>query len=147
MTVKDLLGVLDTCYGYVGNANIKVYDKTGNVDFGVFDTEDILPSWLCFVEVKRVVSLSNSLSVRLEDFTGDLITRNDDIDAFVLGFDYEKDPDFYGKYYPSYINIKVNEIAGCKESVKKLKVNPDDFGGYSFKLFGKKYTMRDVIRR
>ena len=146
MTVKNLMDLFEATSGSIGEPCINVYDKSGNVDFGTFYKEDGVPVWLCFVEVKRIVSLSNSLSVRLEDFKGDLITRNDDIEAFVLGFDYEKDPDFYGKYYPSYINIEVNEIAGCKQSVKKLKVTPDNFGGYSFKLFGKKYTMRDVIR-
>lgn len=146
-TIYDLMNLFSASYGAISRPTIYAYDKTGNVDLGVYRKGDDIPTWFKFVGVERFTASDGALFVRVNDFTGDVITRNDDVRAYALGFDYSKEANEYGKYCPEYINVKVDHIAGCEHKVKKLKLTPESFGGYSFKIYGRKYTLADVIRR
>ena len=143
-TILDLMNLFEMSYNGT-TPTIYVSDKTGGLDFGTFRKGDNIPEWLCYVGVENFKAGRDYLSVRLKDFRGDVYTRNDDFNVFVLGFDYAKEAGQNGVYYPEYINVKATHYARCEEKVKKLKLTPESFGGYSFKIYGKKYTMRDVI--
>ena len=146
MTTFDLFNTMLAGCG-VGSPCVYVFDKTGMVDFGSFyKGKDSLPTWLKYVNVRSFTASDNTLWIKLNDFRGDLQTRNDDISVKVLGFDYIKGDGFFDKYTPDYIIVEVNHIARCEKKVKHLKVTPDSYAGYTFKIYGKKYSMRDVIR-
>ena len=93
-----------------------VFDKTGNIQIGVFYKGDKIPVWLNYVGVNSFSASDNSLFIELKDFNGDLITRNDDFSARVLGFDYMKDNN---NFSPEYIIIKATHYARCEEKVNK----------------------------
>lgn len=141
-TVFDLMDLISYDAEYDEKPALWIYDKTGNFKIGVFYKGDKMPVWLNYVGVDSFELGGNALFINLIDFKGDLITRNDDFSIRVLGFDYTKDND---NFSPEYIIIKANHYARCEEKVKKLKLTPDSFGGYSFKVYGKKYTLHDVI--
>lgn len=144
-TIYDLMSLFSASNGAISRPTIYAYDKTGNIDLGAFCKGDDLPTWFKFVGVESFKAGDGALFVRLNDFKGNVITRNDDVRAYVFGFDYAKEAEIYGKYYPEYINVEVDHFARCEHKIKKLKLTPDTFGGFSFKIYGKKYTLNDVI--
>ncbi len=146
-TTVNLLNLLEGGFADSITPHVSVYDKTGNLNFGTFYKVEDVPSWLYFVGVESFIASDNELLIRLKDFRGDVYTRNDDFSVFVLGFDYAKEAGQNGVYYPEYINVKATHYARCEEKVKKLKLTPESFGGYSFKVYGKKYTLNNVSSR
>lgn len=142
MTVRELLNTME-------RGGVCIFDNTGNINLGTYykgDNKKPLPVYFNFIPVERIHPVHDEIFVNVSNSIGDLLTRSDDVSARAVGFDFEKGADFFDPYAPSFIILKVKHFARCEDSVKRLKLTPDTFGGYSFKLYGKKYTLRDFMR-
>ena len=142
MTVRQLFDTME-------RGGVCIFDSTGNINLGTYykgDNKKPLPAYFDFIPVERMHPVHDEIFINVSNSIGDLSTRSDDVRARAIGFDFEKGGDFFDPYAPSFIILKVTHFARCEESVKRLKLTPDTFGGYSFKKKKKKYTLRNFLR-